>query len=258
MKRRVVKVGDRRYQVTLPGGDVSEFSYKETPRKWNPDLCTYVDFESDEDRYVLSWEGLFMDSFPSEEEVLLFIIRFGYSVGDDALVPSELLADFDLVYEAGDWVDEWYCPDQHEVIFALGEIQKPDDRNIRFEGYPRITPRREWQEGTYFDETGAVHTYSHTGHYSQESEVVAEIEIPELDFEKLEEPKTRRREISRKWSDTSDPGFEAWMGWKLDIARRKRKRDRLPDAECVFTLQIGKKAEKAHEARKKKAFALHE
>jgi len=243
----------------LPGGDVSEFSYRETPRKWNPDLCTYVDFETGEDRYVLSWEGLFMDSFPKEEEVLLFIIRFGYDIQDKQLVPSEILADFNLVYEGGDWVDEWGCPDRHEVVFAIGQIQRPPQRNIHFGGYPRITPARSgWVEGTYFDDNGVAHTYSHTSHYSREPEVVAEIEIPELDFEKLEEPKKRRREVPRNWADPGDPGYESWSRWKLETARRTVKRDRIPDEECVFTLETGKNAEKAHKSRKKKASNLQE
>ena len=89
MKRRIVKIGDRRYRVELPGGDVSEFSYREKPRRWDPDQCVCVDFEPDEDRYLLSWEGLFMDSFLREVDVLCFIIRFGYGVEGKTRLPPE-------------------------------------------------------------------------------------------------------------------------------------------------------------------------
>ena len=105
MKRRVIKISDRRYRVELPGGDVSQFSYREKPRKWITAKYSYADFEPDEDRYTLSWEGLFLDTFRTEIDALLFIIRFGYSIKDTDLVPSEILADFQLTYEAGDWVD---------------------------------------------------------------------------------------------------------------------------------------------------------
>jgi len=247
MKRRVVKVGDRRYRVELPGGDLSEFSYREKPRRWDPDQCTHLDFEPGEDRYLLSWEGLFMDSFPGEIDVLLFIIKFGYGVGDNQLVPSEILTDFNLAYEAGDWVDVWNCPDQHDVVWAMGEIQKPVIRNIRFEGYPRITPKIKAKVEGWDNDS-----------WDQRRTVVATIEIPELDFEKLEEPRKRRRECSRAWADRSDPSYESWMYWKLDAARRRKKRDRTPDAECVFTLKSGVEAEKLVKPREKQEKALQE
>jgi len=243
MKRRIVKVGDRRYRVELPGGDTSEFSYREKARRWDPDQCCYVDFESGEDRYILSWEGLFMDSFICEEDALLFVIKFGYSINDKNLVPSEILADFNLVYEGGDWVDEWGCPDEHEVMFSMGKIQPPAIRNIRFEGYPRITPKIR-PKVHYYDDDGWG-----------DAVVVAEIEIPKLDFEELEKPKQRRRACASNWSDHSDPGYESWMRHRLDVARKTRRRAPA-DAECVFTLKIGKDAEKAHQVRKKGLISL--
>lgn len=250
MKRRVVKVGDRRYRVELPGGDMSQFSYREKPRRWDPDSCVYKDFEPDEDRYILSWEGIFMDTFLTEADVLCFILRFGYSIADDNLIPSEILADVNLVYEAGDWVDEWGCPDQHEVIFAMGEVQRPPDRNIRFEGYPRITPKRQgWYEGTYIDDDGVSRTYYGPSYRARE-EVVAEIEIPELDFEELEKPAKRRRKVPRDWKDTSECAYGGYG------VRRGPMPVQRPDEECVFTLKIGKAAEKAHSVRKKQGSAL--
>ena len=83
-----------------------------------------------------------MDFFVKEEDVLLFIIRFGYGIIDKHLVPSEILADFNLVYEAGDWVDEWYCSDRHEVIFELKGTWRPIDRKIRFGERSRTTPKQ--------------------------------------------------------------------------------------------------------------------
>ena len=201
-----------------------------------------------------------MDSFLREVDVLCFIIRFGYGVADNDLVPSEILTDFNLAYEAGDWVDEWSCPDEHDVVFVMGEIQRPPDRNIRFEGYPRITPKQEgWHEGTYIDKDGVSRIYYERNtncHARSRYDVVAEIEIPELDFEKLEEPRKRCRKVPRSWADCSDPGYEVWMRQKLQSARFHERRDRIPDEECVFTLKIGKDAEKAHLARKKRGSAL--
>jgi len=253
MKRRVVKVGDRRYRVELPGGDVSEFSYRESPRRWDPDQCSYVDFELDEDRYTLSWEGIFMDSFPTEADVLLFILRFGYSVDDKFLVPSEVLADVNLAYEAGDWVDEWWCQDKHEVVFALGEVKRPEDRKIRFEGFPRITSKRDtWVEGTYFDAKGLPHAYHVLGRGRRFHEVVAEIKIPELDFEELEKPKRRRFEIPRTWADHSECAYGGYS------VRRRPEPTFRPDKECVITLKSGKAAKKAFESRKKKTLDLQE
>lgn len=222
MKRRVVKVGDRRFRAEIPGGDVSEFSYREKARRWDPDQCSYVDFLENEDRYILSWEGIFLDTFRTEVEALLFIIRFGYSIDDRYLIPSEILADFNLVYEAGDWVDEWYCPDRHEVIFALGEISKPPNRKIRFEGYPRITPHH-------------APTYKRS-HSWEKYEVVAEVQIPKLDFDELEKPKQRRRRIERNWSDPSDPSLAGWLKFKM---ARVTQKDRMADEDCVFTLKSG-------------------
>ena len=90
LKRRVVKIGDRRYRVELPGGDVSEFSYRERRRQWDSLAQSYTDFDPGEKRYLLAWASVFMDSFAKEEDVLLFIIRFGYGISDKHLVPSEI------------------------------------------------------------------------------------------------------------------------------------------------------------------------
>ena len=239
MKRRVVKTGNRRYRVELPGGDLDQFSYREKPRKWDAGNYCHIEFKPGEDRYILSWDGVFLDTFLTEVEVLLFIIRFGYSIGSTDLVPSEILTDFQLAYEAGDWVDEWGCLDQHEVVFVLGEIQRPAQRNIRFEGYPRITPKVE-----------KTRIYSWDDDDWKKPEIAAEIEIPKLNFEELEKPRRRRRTIRRDWSDHSDTAYGGFMVRKGPPAAFR------PDVECVFTLEIGKAAEKAHQARKKKASAL--
>lgn len=250
MKRRVIKVGDRRFRVELPGGDVSEFSYREKARHWDPYQGTHVDFEAEEDRYLLSWEGLFLDSFRKEEEALLFILRFGYSISDQHLIPSEILADFNLVYEAGDWVDEWRCSDRHEVVFALGKIQRPVGRKIQFQGYPRITPKKPKKRPIGFRLSGAED--------EGETEVVTNVEIPKLDFEELEKPKERYRTIPRTWADLSDPGCESWMRWKLDRLRRLGQGPGPSDADCLFPLESGEAAVEAFEERKKSKSALPE
>jgi hypothetical protein len=237
MKRRVVRIGDRRFRVELPGGDVSEFSYREKPRRWDPDQCSYIDFEPGEDRYVLHWEGMFLDSFEKETDVFLFVLRFGYGISDECLVPSEILADFNLVYEAGDWVDEWNCPDQHEVIFALGEPKRPENRRIRFEGYPRITKK----SAEPIEKTG----WDNDRDQYYRAPLRVDIEIPVLDFSKLEEPKKRRREVPRSWSDLSNLEYELW------VRHRPEKPDPHPEQSGVFSLKSGPEAEKAHLARKK-------
>jgi hypothetical protein len=238
MKRRVVRIGDRRFKVEIPGGDVSEFSYHEKPRRWDPDQETCVDFGPEEDRFVLRWDGVMVDTFWREEEVLLFILKFGYSIGDKQLVPSEILADFQLVYEGNAWVDEWSCEDQKQVLSTLSSIIRPADRRIRFEGYPRITPKQR--------PIGFVRPWEDNDWDYSTSEVVAEIEIPELNFEELEKPRKRRRTIPRNWRDPSDPSLEHWNAYK---ASRQSNRDRYSDAECVFTLEIGEKAAESHEKR---------
>lgn len=232
MKRRVLRIGDRRFRIELAGNDVSEFSYREKPRRWDPVRRIHVDFEPEEDRYILTWDNMFIESFRREEDVLLFILRFGYDISDRYLVPSEILADFNLVYEAGDWVDEWYCTDRHEVIFTQEPIHRPFNRNIRFVGYPRITPEAPQKQQSF-------HRYDWEA--TRRREVVAEIEIPELDFAKLERPRIRRRQVPRNWADKSESAWGAFWSRNRIIPIPP------PDEECVFTLKSGAEAEKAAE-----------
>lgn len=236
MKRRVVRIGDRRFRVELPGGDISEFSYREKARRWDPDQCSYIDFEENEDRYTLSWAGLFLDSFPNEVETLLFVIRFGYSLPDKYLVPSEILFDFNLVYEAGDWVDEWLCADKHEVIFNANCGMPPKNRKIRFEGYPQITKKSEEPVKKGWDNDRDQYYHA---------PLRVDVKIPVLDFAALEAPKKRRRQIPSDWADLSNAEYEIWGSF------RSEKADPHPEQSGVFSLKSGAEAQEAHLARKK-------
>ena len=237
MKRRVLRIGDRRFRVELPGGDISEFSYREKAHRWDPDQCSYLDFEEDEDRYILSWERLFLDSFQTEIDTLLFLIRFGYSLPDKDLVPSEILLDFNLIYASGRWVDEWCSPAGDEVIYAKDIGAPPKNRKIRFEGFPTITQeaaepveRKGWDNDR--------DQYYH-------APLRVDIKIPVLDFAALEAPKKRRREIPRSWSDLSNLDYESWSHFRVE------KPYPHPEQSGVYSLRSGEEAQKAHSARKK-------
>ena len=113
-----------------------------------------------------------------------------------------------MVYEAGDWVDEWYCSDRHEVIFDFRGTWRPIDRKIRFDERSKTA--------------------------SEETEVVARVEIPE------------------SWAGHISTRFTRYLSRKLE------KPDLMPDEEGVFTLRSGKDAEKAFKERKKRNSRLQE
>ncbi len=236
MKRRVIKVGYRRYRVELPGGDRSEFSYREKPRKWDSNLLSFVDFEPSEYRFSLWWDGAFMEYLPRELDVLLFIVRFGYGVRDQHLVPSELLADLGLVYQSGSWLDSWGCTGEREVVFPKGPIKRPLFRNLHLMGYPPIIP---------------VVQKSRIVNRPYAPKVRAEVKIPKLDFAKLEKPRRRRRSISWLWADPVEASYGSWQHRGGFYCSQS-------DEECVFTLEIGEEAEKAHQARKRLSSTLQE
>ncbi len=248
MKRRMIRTGDRRYQIELPGGDVSEFTYRDLPRPWDPDSCSYLEFETGTNRYSLSWEGNFIDSFPREEEVLCFLIRFAYTIEEDHLIPSEILSEFWLGYENGDWVDEWGCPDCNQVV-CVHKLTFPTKRKLRFtdpaphalcrtrKGRDSDGRKKDWVDADW--EPVA------------RPRVKKEDLIAELDFAELEKPRKRRVKCSRDWSDWPDLGYEAWMRSKLKNARLGQEPDPTSDQGCVFELKSGLEAEKGHQARKK-------
>ncbi len=242
MKRRMVKTGDRRYRIELPGGDISEFTYRDLPRPWNQDLYCYLDFEPGADRYSLAWEGNFVDSFPKEEELLCFLIRFAYTIGEEHLIPSEILSEFWLGYESGYWVDEWGCPDQIQVI-RVRRVSYPALRKLRF---TKPASQALWGKERRSEDSGGVGWRPFARPKVKKEDLIAE-----LDFTELEKPRKRRVRCSRDWSDWPDLSYEAWMGRKLEKARAKPESEPISDQECVFELKSGPEAEKAHQARKK-------
>lgn len=235
MKRRLIKLGGRRYQIELPGGDISVWEYRDLPRHWDSKLGVYKDFEPGMNRFALSWEGSLIDSFCQEEDILCFLIRFAYNIPEHCLIPSEILSEFWLGYEVGDWVDEWGCLDQHRVIFTY-KINFPPKRKLRF-GSP--TPLVSY-----------ISRDSSQGRRTKPARIQSRIRkedlIVELDFTELEKPRKRRRTIPRVWTDWSDPSYEFWMRSKLENLRRKEQRDWIPDEECVFELKSGQNAENVH------------
>ena len=71
------------------------------------------------------------DTFLDEVVLKQFIIRLTYNLGNGVLVPSELLADANLVYK-DDWVDEWGCEDKNEDILECPrDLYRPADRKIQ-------------------------------------------------------------------------------------------------------------------------------
>lgn len=106
-------------------------------------ITRFRDFRPGENKVQLIWDGTSCEKFVDEVQLKLFLIRFVYNIDQRFLVPSELLADANLVYETGDWVDEWFCTDQNdEIIECPREIYRPTDRKIRHNHIkPRVKPK---------------------------------------------------------------------------------------------------------------------
>ena len=249
MKRRVIKVSFRRYRVELPGGDINILTYGDKPRAFDSELEQFIDFGLGEERYDLVWDGIYLESFVREAEVISFIIRFAYSMKGEHLIPSEILADFNWIYEGGDWVDEWECPDWHEITPALGPIIRPFDRKLRFEDHritvdERLAFDRQEREG---DNDASVrsmlarHARSKVRSFGnwRTRRPPRKLVIPKLDFAILEAPRRRRRAIAWDWREPFGRGFEHW---NQERARRQSNYDRLPDEECLFVLKSGAEA----------------
>jgi hypothetical protein len=230
MRRRVIRTGEDRYRVELPGGEISEFTCLERGEN-----------SPEREQYLLFWEGVFISDFNIKEDALMFLLRFGYTIADYHLVPSEILADFGLVYCTGMWVDTWTLEGPREVRLVssnIAHILRPVNRLIRFSDYtPNCHATRNSLKNTYFDEKGILQLTTPEEHRSKRREIVANIEIPKLDFEKLERPRSRFRRVSLSWRDCSQFAFGGF-------GRRKRDEpDLTPDEECVFTLKSGDCAE---------------
>ncbi len=139
VKRRITWYLDERTAIAMSDGDVLpiKFQWRDLPRPKDEnvpdsDLGHFArDFEEDEHKVQLLWDGMQTDNFLNEVVLKQFIIRMVYMIGNSELVPSELLADANLVYE-DDWVDEWGCQDKNdEVIECPREIFRPADRKIQ-------------------------------------------------------------------------------------------------------------------------------
>jgi len=237
MRRRVIRTwtSDREdhYRVELPGGDVSKFTCqkREEIDITNPAI-------PDREQHLLFWEDTLIDSFAVKEDALLFVLRFGYSTPDYHLIPSEILADFGLVYSTGAWVDSWTLTEHREVrpvSSNVCQILRPPNRLIRFTDYkPHLQAPKTLLKSPYFDEKGILNLESSR---AREHEIAANLEIPKLDFKKLERPKIRIRRIERDWQDWSQFAFGGCG------RRRPDEPDLTPDEECVFTLKSGNFAE---------------
>jgi hypothetical protein len=230
MRRRVISTGEDRYRVELPGGEISEFTCLDR-KKHSPGR----------EQYLLFWEDTFISDFTTKEDALMFVLRFGYTIADYHLVPSEVLADFGLVYCTGTWVDSWSSIGHREVrpvSSNVAHILRPVHRRICFTDFtPNCHATRNALKNSYFDKKGILNLGTSEERRSKRPEIRANIEIPKLDFEKLEKPKKRFRRISLNWRDRSQFAFGGY-------GRRKRDEpDLTPDEECVFTLKSGDCAE---------------
>lgn len=138
VKRRIWWHLNERTAVSMSDGDILpiKFQWRDLPHFWEeipgkPLSRRIRDFKPDEHKVQLLWDGVQADTFLDEVVLKQFIIRMVYMIGNTELVPSELLADANLVYK-DDWVDKWGCQDKNdEIIECPREIFRPKDRNIR-------------------------------------------------------------------------------------------------------------------------------
>ena len=127
VKKRIVWYLEEKTAVAIAIGELlpTKFQWKKQ-KSFNPN----------KDGVVLLWDGIYSDKFKNEIELKLFLIRLIYNIEDKFLIPSELLADANLVYTTGDWVDEWQCTDKNnEIIECERDIWRPISRKIRYTGY---------------------------------------------------------------------------------------------------------------------------
>lgn len=95
-------------------------------------ITRFRDFKPGEPQVQLIWDGTQCEKFLNGVELKKFLIRFVYGIDQRFLIPSELLADANLAYETGDWVDGWFCTDKNdEIIECPREIFRPRDRKVR-------------------------------------------------------------------------------------------------------------------------------
>jgi hypothetical protein len=145
VRRRISWFLDTRTAIAMSDGDVlpTKFQWRDLPR---PKLTEFGmsspsdtrhgvsrDFKEDEHKVQLLWDGTTCETFVDEVTLKRFIISFVYMIPTADLIPSELLADANLVYK-DDWVDEWGCQDRNdEIIECPRDIYRPGARKIQLD-----------------------------------------------------------------------------------------------------------------------------
>jgi hypothetical protein len=134
---------NERTAIAMSDGDAlpTKFQWRDLPR---PQIKTFGmtspsdparrlirDFKEDENKVQLLWDGMQTDEFKDEVRLKQFIIQLVYNIGNNELVPSELLADANLVYK-DDWVDVWGCTDKNDDVIECPRIlYRPAGRKIQ-------------------------------------------------------------------------------------------------------------------------------
>ena len=187
VKRRITWYLDERTAIAMSDGDVlpTKFQWRDLPRPKVSEFgmsspsdtapAQIRDFREDEKKVLLLWDGMQTDEFKNEVLLKQFIIRLTYNLGNGVLVPSELLADANLVYK-DDWVDEWGCTDKNdEIIECPRDLYRPADRKIQI-------MRGNWlpKSGPQFSRPAAKpHIHAFVARRDYRREIPAIIEIPD-------------------------------------------------------------------------------
>jgi len=139
LKRRLESAGENRYRALLASGETTFFEIRDNNARVSSGQ-TFTSYP-----WGVDWEGVSMEAFQRKEEALCFLIRFSYGLANYHLIPSEILADFNLAYKSGRWVDGWGYNEpllRNEVVFQAGGVKKPENRKIRYQ---------EWRRGSIND-----------------------------------------------------------------------------------------------------------
>jgi hypothetical protein len=142
VRKRITWYLEERTAVSIPAGDgftsmKFEWGALPLPRADIPvtaaGVANFRDFLPEENKVRLLEDGVPASEFLDIIALKTFIIRFAYDIGEDVLIPSELLADAGLIYATGDWVDEWGCRDKNNEIIEsrIAIIYRPPTRKLR-------------------------------------------------------------------------------------------------------------------------------
>lgn len=156
VRRRISWFLDTRTAIAMSDGDVlpTKFQWRDLPRPKvegfgmsSPSDVSRLsnrDFLPHEMKVQLLWDGTTCEEFKDEVTLKRFIIAFVYMIPGTDLIPSELLADANLVYK-DDWVDEWGCQDRNdEIIECPREIYRPGGRKIQLD--PGFSTRKSGRQ----------------------------------------------------------------------------------------------------------------